>query len=216
VLLEENGYQVRGKHYPGRFRVEFSRGEGFPVVELHRSLLKGDTPEFLQGIWNRAVPYRGFDAGSGVFAMEETDLLFYLSAHAVVQHLVESPVWLNDLHFCLSTFSHVDWGRVENTLTSRRWCSAFWFLFRTLEKWSGPAHSDFLYSLQTTTGPVSRWVLEPYTESTTLFDATQRTWPAVLKLRYFLKDGPWDALNHLFSRQITQKLGARLPVADQN
>ena len=111
-ILGRGGYRVAGPFPEGRFRVELCRKGGLPQVELHSRLLAGDTETETHGLWDRSREGQLPGLPRGARVLDSSDLFTYLVRHSAVQHLMESPVWLNDLHHVVGSSGRlIDWDR---------------------------------------------------------------------------------------------------------
>lgn len=89
--LQETGYRLTTWYDPADPNQDIKHlppleKEGWPLVELHWSILEEDAPfpVDVEGIWQRAVPARV--AGADVLAMDKLDLILHLAIHNTYQH----------------------------------------------------------------------------------------------------------------------------------
>ncbi len=210
--FESAGFAAVGPQYPGRFRVELSRGENRPVVELHSFLLKGDNAETMKGIWKRAEESDRPELHRAS-VLSDPDQLFYLGAHAAVQHLIESPIWLNDLHFLLKRIEvagDFDWPKLLKQIESRRCYTAFWFLFSILKDWGRTAPADVIAELHDQVAPGRRAALSVLAPVERLFPYAGRGWTWMLSGRFLMKDNTLGAVRYAIEREGIAKVYRRL------
>ncbi len=201
--FESEGYQAVGRHYPGRFRIELCRDEGRPVVELHSFLLKGDDADSMKGIWKRAKEPEN-NPFPGTLVLGDEDHLFYLGAHAAVQHLIESPIWLNDIHFVLQN-GEPDWDKLLKKIEQRRSHTAFWFLFTVLKAWGHTAPDDVIERLTAEVASGRRAALSVLAPQERLFPYAGRGWTWMLSGRFLLKDSALSAVRYAIERQLVTR-----------
>ncbi len=209
--LEQRGFKSIGVNYPGRFRVEMSRGEGRPVIELHSFLLKGDSAGTMKDFWKRSLQgFEGWPGEARVLSYE--DQLLYLGGHAVVQHLLESPLWLNDIHFLIEKIAnepHFGWPRVLKEINARCSNAAFWFLFSVLQKWGTPVPRFVIDSLTERVAFHRRTALTAMMPPERLFPFGGKGWSLMLSARFFLKDSALQAIQYAVARQRVQSFYSR-------
>ncbi len=194
-VLGRLGYRSVGVGYRGRFRAEYCR-EGLPVIELHTRLVEGDDEASVAGYFSRAEegPFP-----AGIRALEATDLLSHLVRHGAVQHVVESPVWLWDIHFLLKK-REIRWEAFTTDAIARKYRAAAWFLLAWLsERWGTPVDAAALERLGEGVGRMHREALRMIGEPRRLFGSRGFTWLACA--RWFLRDSAGDAVAYLISRE---------------
>lgn len=209
--LEQRGFSPVGIPYPGRFRMEFSRGKGRPVVELHSYLLSGDDNRDMKRIWQRAEE-SNFDLPGNPKVLGLEDQLFYLGGHAIVQHLLESPVWLNDLVFLLEGVGgnpDFSWDRLLQRIDERFANTAFWFLFSVLEKWGAAVPAEPMARLAAKAPAVRRSVLAGLLEPRNFFPYSGKGWLMTVSARFLLKDSAFEAVRYVVARQKIRSFTSR-------
>lgn len=202
-LTQEN-FRPVGVNYPGRMRTEMSREAIYPVVELHGRLLASDTERTVERYWNRSRSGALPSLRRELRVLGPTDHLVYLIQHSAVQHLVDTPIWLCDLHFLIEAEKeNIDWEELIRRSRHQRCEVATWFLLRWLrDRWQTAVPEKFLLQLEETISGLRRWSLSRLGSPEKLFPLNQRKWSWVLGARFALKDSGLQALRYLASRQL--------------
>jgi hypothetical protein len=200
--LGRGGYRLSGRHEPGRHRVELARTDGGPVVELHRGLLVSDDARSLDALWERTeeglIP--GLPRQARSLALE--DCVEYLICHSAVQHLLESPIWLNDLHQIVMGGRPVEWERVIAGLRRRRGLTAGWFMLQFLStRWETAVPATVLSALDGEVGVFRRRQLRALMDPETWFVSRPRGIAWVARSRFLLRDSALDALRYGMARK---------------
>lgn len=199
-VLGREGYRVVGPFPTERFRVELARREGGPVVELHKFMLAGDTEESVLKVWERSRDRIFPDLAAPARGLAPEDQLVYLVRHAAVQHCLETPVWLNDLHYLIASeefSSSIDWGRAVRRLADAGALSAAWLTFGLLgARWGTPIPAEARTALARRLGPLRRRVVTRMAVPERWFPIGGRTLPWVARSRFFLRDRVLDALRY--------------------
>ncbi|MCM2279398.1 MAG: nucleotidyltransferase family protein [Oligoflexia bacterium] len=194
AAFQRSGYARLGPFPKGRIRIELGRGPGAATVELHRRLQDGDTASVTRGIWERAE-------GAG-HRLHVQDLVPFLIRHAGVQHLLESPVWLNDLHFVIESAefrAHADWEALVRALSERSCLSAGWLLLTLLSESCGTAiPAEVLAELRGRAGRLRPRLLRRELEA--WFPLHGRKHGFVLSSRFLLRDRASEALAYALHR----------------
>lgn len=206
AALRSAGFEARGPLPAGRFRIELARGEHAPTVELHYRLQAGEDSRFLDGIWRRsqlgAIP--GLDAR--VRALHPEDNLVYLLRHAGVQHLLESPIWLNDLHFLLKSpefKTQTSWDRVLEGIIERKIVVASWWILSLLSRdWETPVPVETLRWLESRCGRLARAYFSNKRSAEKWFEDRSRSLVEVVVSRLLLRDSWREAFSYGIRRQL--------------
>lgn len=187
AVLAREGYQEVGGSYPGRFRTELSRGAAYPVIELHHRLLESDRERDLEDLWARA-------GSRGRLCPE--DQVSYLIRHAAVQHALESPIWLSDLHYViLRQGAELDWGRIFRGLQEKRALSGGLLVALLLTRsCRSPVPAPFIEQLEQALGPGRARALRGLAEAETWFRPGPLGAWALAWRRFWLRDSLGEAL----------------------
>lgn len=189
----------------GRNRMELSRRPGGPVVELHDAPLARESQTQVAEAWQRArfgvIPGLPRQAGALAFG----DNLAFLIRHCAVQHALESPVWLNDLHYLVSSAdagSEAEWARAAELLRSSRARAAAWFAGTFLLKhWGSPIRSSWVDGIGERLGFLHRTLLERLADPRRWFPAQGRNLVWTVRSRFLLRDTPTDAIRYGIRRR---------------
>lgn len=193
-----SGYQFVAPFDARRFRCELQSPETKVVVELHKKMLIDDTSDELRGIWKRAELCPS--SGKGL-ALDSADCLVYLMRHCAIQHVVESPIWLNDLNLLISKELDLDWGEVLRKLQTKRSLSASWFLFQLLrQEWATSIPVSIFDAIRSQINKYKRTLLRNLASSENWFHAQNRSAFWVVKSRYLLRDTNRDFLKYSLAR----------------
>lgn len=183
-----------------RNRMELSRRPGGPVVELHDSPLAREPDPRVSEAWQRArfgeVPGLPRQVGALAFG----DNLAFLTRHCAVQHALESPIWLNDLHYLISSpdaSSDAEWDRAAEILRSSRSRAAGWFVGLLLSRhWGTPIRMSWVAGVGEKLGFLHRTLLERLANPLKWFPPEGRSLAWTLRSRFLLRDGPVDAFRY--------------------
>ncbi len=197
--LNQQGFRTVGQIYPGRFRVELARSSFHPVIEIHTQLLKTDTPQSISQLWIQSELAGFSDLSPSVRVLNEMDCLSYLVRHAAVQHLIESPIWLNDVHYLIQSrirnHRPVAWDSFVQEMNHYQARSAGWFMLNLLKKeWNTSVPSNVLAALQPKAHTFRYRFLSQQSQLERWFPVSPRTWGWVFKARYYLKDSFVNAM----------------------
>ncbi|MEK6704791.1 MAG: nucleotidyltransferase family protein [Bdellovibrionota bacterium] len=197
-ILKQSGFKQAGMHYPGRDKMEFSRGNGQPVLELHAMAS--------MAIWERSLMGAIPSLPGKVRSLSFRDNFTYLVRHAAVQHVMESPLWLNDIHFLLESstvkfgtaqVSDKAWEEIILDLRSQKTLSAAWFVLMLLRDQCGTSFPAWVLEvLKKETSLINRRLNKKYLDPQTLFNPTPRSMASVVMRRYLLRDGAIDVLRY--------------------
>lgn len=201
--LGSRGFRVTGPFPEGRFRVELSRIEGGPTVELHTRLLEGDTHEDVAGQWDRSKTAQIPGLDSRVRVLSHEDQFCYLLRHAAVQHILESPVWLNDLYLLLDQApAGFDWNRVTAHFAEKRALSAAYFVLSFLyEEWGARVPPATIEALGAKVGRIRRTILLRMVDEITWFDPAKRDRAWLMRARFMMRDSAVDAMRYGLGRR---------------
>ncbi|MCM2323265.1 MAG: nucleotidyltransferase family protein [Oligoflexia bacterium] len=215
-LLAQNGYAQVGPLPPGRVRVELGRSPDLPTVELHRHLQEGDTEEQTAAIWSR----------SREMALGIEDQLAFLIRHSLVQHLLESPVWLNDLHFVIESpefQQRASWKRLLTLIEARSSTCAAWFALSLLRSRVGTRiPQELITELRGRAGRLRTGLLEQRKKNLDAwFTVAHRSPGWVISSRFLLRDNAWDAVSYAIRRsalyqRLSQRPGRSSPTRPQD
>lgn len=217
ALLGKHGYRVSGPNVLNRFRIELSRRPGLPTIELHSRLLQVDDDEFLARVWANSADGRlppGMPRPARVIG--DTEQIIYLLQHGAVQHLLESPVWLNDIHLliedCVRQERPVDWEYVQWSLARVRALSAATLVLGILrEDWGTSIPSEVFARVRGEIDPLRRVLLHRLGRSGRWFGDGHRSWSWVIRSRFLLRDGLMEAARHAYRRQQSASAAESLP-----
>ena len=202
-VLEKAGFQVVGSRLKKRFRIELSRGKGHPIIELHSSLLVGYTNAMLKNIWTRSFEIPATKTSPSMRVMSAEDTLVYLIGHAAVQHLLESPVWLNDIHYLIKNSPTLDWNFILKNLKEAHHFVAGWFVLGILiEGWDTPIPIEVQKLIRSQMGVLKRKILSFSMSSSTWFLPQPKSFLAVIKYRILLRDNWYEAYKYAANRYL--------------
>jgi hypothetical protein len=190
--LEKEGYRIIGNPATSRRRIELSRYEDGIAVELHSRCLASSTRAETRGLWKRA--------GDG--GLHPRDLLPYLIRHSAIQHRLETPIWLNDLHFVLKKSGHeIDWDLFVSEARAKGSSSASWFAFALLEAgWGTSAPKNAIELLRKSAGLLRTRLLTKTLDATKWFTEEPHTGLGILRSRYLLADSALQLVRHAYHR----------------
>jgi|GEM_PF-1946907 len=208
TVLGKAGYRAVGPFPEGRFRIELARDRGgvyqCPTVEIHRQLLAGDDDAHTQRIWERTIEGAVPGLPRSARSLRPDDNLVYLIRHAAVQHAIESPVWMNDIHWLIETESGrgcIDWDQVIWRLAHERALSAGFVVFSLLgREWGTRIPEEILRQAGQRLGWVKRGLLSPLARSRNLFPERGRGKGWLVRSRFLLRDGVYDAWKYGIGR----------------
>ena len=225
--LKSRGYQQIGSLYPGRFRVELARSNESPVIELHTRLLSTDRSSDTERHWKNAVPADFPDLPgrlyTNVYLLDYTDCLSYLVRHAGKQHLLESPVWLNDIHLLIknslviknspviksnlvtenspvieNNLDRINWAEFQKEMKHHQSTSAAWFVLKLIEAhWHTPIPAQVLAALSPKPDSIQFRFLSERLSPQIWFSSKPRSWGSVLRARLLLHDTLYHASGYL-------------------
>lgn len=204
-VLARGDYRIVGPFPEGRFRVELARRENAPTVELHKYILAGDTDLSIAGIWKRSVEgvLRGLPHHARALSVE--DNLIYLVRHCAVQHLLESPIWLNDIHYLIESEDFrqkADWDRIVWSLAQSRALSGAYLVLHLLRAdWGTSIPEEAMKGVDRKVGAFRRVLLDRLASASAWFPGEGRRLPWVMKSRFLLRDSAWDALVYGIQRE---------------
>jgi hypothetical protein len=191
--MRARGDRAVGTNAARRQRIELARAEGAPIVELHGRLLRGNRGE--SDIWDRRIE-DAFPDLPNASALSATDCLSYLIRHAAVQHQIESPIWLSDIHFLIGR-SSPDWRALTADLRENRSLTAGWFLLSLLrDHWGTAIPIEVIEELRGVTRPLNRSALERLRRPADWFPFAPRGWGRVAYTRFLLRDRTLDVLSY--------------------
>lgn len=194
------GYQSIHAEKTRGHRVELSRGHAMPVIELHSRLSTSDLDS--KEIWKHSVPLE-IAPHQIVQRLGDEDCLAYLIRHAGVQHLIESPLWLNDLHFLILKNSTMRWDRVLEKLRGTESIFAAWFLLEMLSQlWLTPVPEECLIEMGKSVPAWRKNLLKTYFGSMDWFNSTPRNFTWVVKNRFLLRDRAGKAMLYGVARAL--------------
>jgi hypothetical protein len=201
LVMGRAGFRVVGSLPEGRVRIELSRHGGGAIVELHRAPQAGDSREWLSAVWQRSLEGAISGLPRQVRAMAVEDLVSYLIRHAAVQHALESPIWLNDLHLVIQGAPGLDWERVASELLARRAAAAGFLVLSLLHAdWSTPVPAEPRARLGRALGLARRRALMGRLEAARWFtDPRSTAW--LSRARFLLRDSAWDAVRYAIARR---------------
>lgn len=198
------GYAVSGRLSPGRFRVELSRFHCGPVVELHSRLQEGDTPEWIGELWTHALHGAIPGLRPAALGLDPTSQLVYLIRHAAIQHLLESPVWLNDLHFLITSAEfrrQGDWEKAMRWLDSFRANAAGLFTLHFLKThWETPVPREVLATLRSRLSAPRRTLLLQRANPAECFSFADRGTAWTASSRLLLRESPAQAIRYAWRK----------------
>ena len=204
LALGKVGFRVMGPFPKGRIRVELGRQKGGPVVELHRALQANDTENYLHEVWTHAVETVIQDMNWGCKVLSAEDNLVYLIRHATLQHVVESPIWLNDIHHLIENKDfkkNGDWEKVLWGLAEFKALHGGWFVLNFLKnQWGTTVSQQCLDQLSLKTSATRRKFLKNISESKKLFPVEGRTVSWTIRSRFLLRDSWIEALKYGIQR----------------
>ncbi len=201
--LASEGFRAVGSLEPKRVRVELSRGPQCPVVELHRRLLADSTPAETAALWERSCLQRFADLEHPVRVLSAEDSIEYLVRHGAIQHLAETPVWLNDLFFLLrGSQPPVGWERIISALKAKRARSGAWFALSLIASWGVDVPRAVLDALGRPLGPLRRSILAAEARPEIWFSPEPRSLAWVIRSRFLLRESAWEALKYGVTRQL--------------
>lgn len=208
--LLSSGYQMIGALPKRRFRIELARSPELPVIELHQALQAGDSPELLAGIWERAQNTR--DVSGRGLALSAEDQLPYLIRHAAVQHALESPLNLLDLHFLIESpdfRSGLPWEQVLENIEERGIYCASWFVLNFIKREYGTrVPESFLSRLKGRCAQWRRWILSRRSaRAEDWFPLKDRSLAWLVSTRFLLRDRPSEALLYGLRRSAPRMWG---------
>lgn len=216
AALERDGYRPvlserERNEAPLRPQIELSRhDDASPTIELHWSVQPSDTAESIRSVWKNSIP-----APSGFFGspdragsikssprlMAREDLLPYLIRHCAVQHLLESPIWLLDLHFVIDQPEPLNWNAVLKELARTRSGSAAFFVLQLLNsEWKTPVPEAVLKSLAKKAGVLRRAAFSQLSRTDIWFADRRKKLPEVILHRYLFRENLGQALAYGLQR----------------
>ena len=201
--LKTSGFQIAGLHTAKRFRVELSRSAEAPVVELHRKLLASDSSEDTSRYWNNALDGNSWALPDNAKILREDDCFSYLLRHGAVQHAIESPIWLFDLHLIANSLEKNQWTSIVSNLIKHKACAAAWLTLSLLRNELGTRVPE--NSLEMLARPLSSRrlkALSHYSSFASWFKPESRTWIQIARARYTLRDTHRDAFKYAIERAL--------------
>lgn len=208
--LESEGFHRVGRLTPGRFRVELSRAQsGGAIVELHCRLQRGETRERTRLAWETSIEGAIPGLPASARALHPSVLVPYLIRHSAVQHLLESPVWLNDLHLVLESgaySSSAEWALLAERLKEQGTCAAGFFVLSLLRADYGTRVPDgLIHDLSRQAGRLRTLLLSGNASkrlsSGFWFRDADRTLPLILFSRLLLRDSVAEAAIYAITRE---------------
>lgn len=202
ALFESRNYHSVGVGYPGRFRTELSREGSYPVVELHSRIIAGDDEASVRGYWAKSQRVKLEDLATEVRVLCPTDGLIYLIRHGAVQHVLESPLWLCDIHFLIEAQQEaLDWDAFLLGCRKAHFNTAAWFVLSYLsERWETPVPPHVVRALAARVSPWRRALLRFLGEPARLFPQGRRSRPWLMAARYCFRDDALHAARYFFER----------------
>ena len=202
--LKKEGYRIIGNPYADRRRIELSRYADGIAVEIHSRCLASSGEAETRALWKRAKPG----------GLHPQDVLLYLVRHSTVQHRLESPIWLNDLHYVIAN-SEIDWDLFVSEARARACTSASWFAFTLLDSgWGKSAPGATLARLRRSAGILRTHLLSKRRDAYRWFSKEPHSGIGILRARYLLADNGFQLLRHAYHRG---DLGfrRRIPLAER-
>lgn len=199
------GYHPSGKLCTERQQIVLSRGANFPCVELHTQLQMGRQDQRTERIWRNSELWKPKDLSWEVRRLSVEDQLFYLIQHGASQHLMETPIWLNDIHLLIQENPQLDWNKVAENVFQEKGVAATWFVMGFLQSdWKTPIPKRFLEDLKKNVGLLRRRTLIQLAHSEDWFlSERSRSW--VFRKRYLLRDNAAEVLRYGFRRVIRRR-----------
>jgi len=160
-------------------------------VKLRPRLLPEDRDTEVQGLLHRSAHK----------TLSVNDSLIYLIRDGAARQLLQSPIWLNDLHFLLSSseFNQKgDWDKVSWTLAQVRALSAAWFTFNFLAtEWGTSIPSGALNGFESKIGSIRKVLLSRLAKARALYPPGGRSTGWTIQSRFLLRDNVIHALRQL-------------------
>ncbi|MEK6577878.1 MAG: nucleotidyltransferase family protein, partial [Bdellovibrionota bacterium] len=197
-------YQKIGPFPAGRIRLEVGRTKDGAVVEIHKKLQVGDSDEMTLGLWNRAQSGAIPGLDSHVQVLSAQDYFSYLVRHSAIQHLIESPIWLNDLHYLVQSEefrSTANWQQIVSEALGEGTAGALWFVLRILKlEWGTSIPDQALLYSNRTVSPFKQKLLLSLIDLNRLFSIHGRSRAWVIGSRFILRDHMSDAFSYGIQR----------------
>ena len=162
----------------------------------------------LEERWQRSVVTTTPSSPHPFRVLGDLDSFLYLGRHALVQHLIESPVWLNDIHFVLERIrasENFSWEAALNAIRKAKAVTANWALLTILKSgWGTPVPNELMRELEKEVSFVRRRCLGALNPLDKLFPVGNRNLKWVIAARFLLRDNTWEAVKYAASRQRIQ------------
>ncbi len=184
-ILGRGGYRASD---PVTEKSEFSslsRSEGGPLLELHSTLIPGDTSHFMGVVWNQVVENTLSGLPEHVCVLKNEDCFLYLVRLCVTRYFLQSPVWLNDIHYLIESAAfkqNSDWDQITWSLAHDRAITGAWFVMNFLKQnWGTDVPKEALQSLGHKVGPIAKTMCHAFSQPSSWFQLRPKTMPTLLR-----------------------------------
>ncbi len=207
--LLRGGYQQIEPHFKHSFRSSLARGTELPSIDLHYGLIAGEPETVVEAYWKNSVAGEFPGISDGLRVLSKEDCLVYMLRHSAVLHVLESPVWMIDLHYIISAGS-LDWHRILSELRRSRAISAAAFVFEILHSnWQTPIPSEVRAELCKNMGMLRRQKLAQRLKLSAWYRPGGRAFLRLALDRFLLRDTVPDAIKFGVARVLRKVIEAR-------
>jgi hypothetical protein len=165
---------------------------------LHQHLVAGDTDSFIGELWGRSFENRLAGLPRQARTLRADDQLVYLVRRGAVQRLLESPVWLNDVHYLIESEDfrrEADWERIAWSLAEARALSGTWLVLNLLaSEWGTRVPPEALAETGQELGGLRKRLLRRWAHASAWFSPAGRSPSWEFRSRFLLRDRALDAL----------------------
>ncbi len=162
-VLGEGGYALLTPPSKDLTSFEVMKREGGPVIKFQKKLLPHWSEEDHFKIWKKAKENSSPSLPQKLKVLHCEDLLLYLIHVFTIEHLLDSPLLLNDLHFLIESpefKSTTDWDRIQWSFVKHHSMISYWFVLHFLSlHWGTPIPKEVLKNSEKGVGLIKKYGL---------------------------------------------------------
>ncbi|MBI3534772.1 MAG: nucleotidyltransferase family protein [Deltaproteobacteria bacterium] len=202
--LGHGGYEIL-PNSPGNqnFFTVTKRGGG-PLIKFQKTLFHifpKSLPNSLdEACWHMALENQIPSLPGKLKVLNEEDELFNLVYMATGDHLLESPVILNDLHFLIESPSFqkkADWDRVIWHFAHYRLLASAWFVLKFLSlHWNTRVPKEMFKDTEKEIGFFKKKWLSGLADPYSWFSTEEKSFVWTLRSKYLLRGNAFDAIKY--------------------